>query len=187
MSAFEKGKIGLESPARASFDTLLHTVAIDVKNEEGKVVEKRVALPIDVDAVAQKLGLIVQRLSLPEDVDGMLLKDVAYEPFKAVLNIEDTLEESRFTLAHEIGHFVHQYQEFPESEIGGILEKRTRTLSDDPNEQWADNFAYELLMPSSALLNMWADDLSLEQIASKFGLSTEQVSSRALMLGLKHG
>lgn len=181
----EKGKISIDTPAKASFDTLLNTVAINIADDQGRLKQSRVALPVDVDAVAQKLGLVVQRLSLPDGVEGMLVKDEPYEPFKAVLDIDDSLEDSRFTLAHEIGHFVHQYQDFPDGDTGGILEKRTRGRSKDEIELWADNFAYELLMPSAVFLNMWADDLSVEEIADRFGLSTSQVAARVLELGLK--
>lgn len=185
MPEFEKGQISIDTPAKASFDTLFNTVAISSIDEQGRLKQSRVALPVDVDAVAQKLGLVVQRLSLPEGVEGMLVKDEPYGPFKAVLDIDDPLEDARFTLAHEIGHFVHQYQDFPGGETGGILEKRSRGRSIDENEVWADSFAYELLMPTAVFLNMWAEDSSVEAIADRFGLSTSQVTARALELGLK--
>lgn len=40
-------------------------------------------------------------------------------------------------------------------------------------------------MPTAVFLNMWADDLSVEEIADRFGLSTSQVAARVLELGLK--
>ena len=69
----EKGKISIDTPAKASFDTLLNTVAINITDDQGRLKQSRVALPVDVDAVAQKLGLVVQRLSLPDGVEGMLV------------------------------------------------------------------------------------------------------------------
>lgn len=58
----EKGKISIDTPAKAPFDTLLNTVAINITDDQGRLKQSRVALPVDVDAVAQKLGLVVQRL-----------------------------------------------------------------------------------------------------------------------------
>lgn len=49
----EKGKISIDTPAKASFDTLLNTVAINIADDQGRLKQSRVALPVDVDAVAQ--------------------------------------------------------------------------------------------------------------------------------------
>lgn len=165
-------------PYAAATDTLKQTVVKD----------GRITLPVDVDAVAQRLGLIVERLVLPSGTDGMLVKEDPYDySFKAVLDARAHVHRSRFTLAHEIGHFVHSYQDFPLGKTGGILERRDRTSSEgvDEEEVWANRFAAALLMPSGIVADLWAKGASIPDMAEILNVSTQAMGLRVHDLGLE--
>lgn len=166
-----------KGPARAATDLL----------EKVLVQDGMISLPIDVDGLAQEIGLTVQRMVLPFGTDGMLVRDVPYESFKAVLDANAPIHRARFTLAHEIGHYIHTYQNFPEGEVGGILEKRDGLSSTgtETEEIWANQFAATLLMPSGIVAELWGDGLSVEEMADLFNVSQESMTYRIKNLGLR--
>ena len=53
----EKGKISIDTPAKASFDTLLNTVAINITDDQGRLKQSRVALQIKVGPCLRKSRL----------------------------------------------------------------------------------------------------------------------------------
>ena len=161
----------------ASF--ILDKLAVNQEN-------KTIRIPIDVDGIAQDLGLKVERMALPDNTDGLLVKTEAFGKFKAVIDIFMPPQETRFTLAHEIGHFILSYQDFPENKIGGVLEHRQHPdggANDD--ERWADRFAASLLMPAGIVIRMWAEGRSVELMASQFLVSEEALRRRVKELGLR--
>ena len=164
-------------PERAATDLLKKTVVRD----------GMITVPIDVDWIAQKLGLQVQRMRLSPGTDGLLVKNEPYEPFKAVLDASAGEHRSRFTLAHEIGHFIHRYQEHPDGEIAGIVERRDLVSSagTDPEEIWANGFAAQLLMPARIVAKLWGDGERLEDMAELFNVSKLAMELRVSRLGLR--
>ena len=79
----------LSTPAAAATETLLKTVAPD----------GYLNLPVDPARVAEMLGIQPQKLMLDPDVDGLLVKDKAGEPFKAVSDVYASPQRQRFTTA----------------------------------------------------------------------------------------
>ena len=167
----------INTPVAASVDTLLKTIAPEAK----------VSLPIDVERVAELLGLQVQKLCLEPNVDGLLVKDKAGEPFKAVVDAFAHEHRQRFTIAHEIGHYIHKYQDVPVDEVMGRVERRDDTSSKgvEPEEIWANRFAAALLMPASIVRRYWGKGLSSEELADKFNVSVRSMDVRLSTLGLK--
>lgn len=110
--------------------------------------------PVDVEAVAKKLGAIVVYKDLEDDLCGMIYKEDG-QVFIGV-NEKHPSTRRRFTLAHEIGHLVmhghlidrvHVDREFKEK-----LHRDGRSkIGEDRLEIDANRFAAELLMPSHLL------------------------------------
>lgn len=174
----EKIKVGtLQTPAAAATETLMKTIA-DVNG--------CVSLPIDVKQVLGKLGIKVETMFLEPDTSGLLVKDKANEPFKAVSNIENHPHRRRFTYAHELGHYIHSYQDLPADKVAGKVEKRDELASSgtDPDEIWANKFAAALLMPASIVRNYWAQGMSVPAMSALFDVSGEAMSNRLSTLGL---
>lgn len=120
----------------------------------------------DPVVLANKLGLKVFRTSLPHDEDGYIEVDdnrEASSGFRIVLNENHSLERQKFTLAHEIGHFVlhRSTARFVEAEkVGNVIAFPTSFRSADAwdnrdqpawMEREADRFAVCLLLPANAV------------------------------------
>lgn len=63
-----------------------------------------VSPPVDVDRIAQQLGLPVFTQQLQQDVSGLLIKQNGQ--IFCFVNSHDHRKRQRFTIGHELGHFV---------------------------------------------------------------------------------
>lgn len=95
----------------------------------------------------------------------------------------------RFTIAHEIGHFLLSTDESPHIDRGFDLRLRDPVAGRgvNPEEIEADLFAAQLLMPEPLLRqdlgepreHDWFDDRNIRELARRY-----EVSSQALMIRL---
>jgi Zn-dependent peptidase ImmA (M78 family) len=133
-------------------------------------------LPVPVERIAEDLlGLAVaERDDLA--VSGMLLPAER----EIYVNAEDVPTRRRFTLAHEVGHWVCQCLEGKGAPVmcraEDVSEGADRTL-----EREANVFAAELLMPEPAVR---AEFSGGGEIAERFGVSSEAMAWRLYNLGL---
>jgi Zn-dependent peptidase ImmA (M78 family) len=136
-------------------------------------------LPVPVEAIAEDLlGLSVGELEELE-VSGMLLP----EDRQVWLNAREARESPgrrRFTLAHEVGHWVCQVLEgrvgpvFCRAEEVGVGEGRAL-------EREANVFAAELLMPEEVVTAEF--DGTVQGTAARFGVSEEAIGWRLYYVG----
>lgn len=163
--------------ATAAAETLMKTIAMD---------GNRINIPIDVRQVAERLGLEVQYLLLDSGTDGMIVKE-AGRPCKVVVDALAHTHRRRFTLAHEIGHYVQKYQKYALGDEGGEIDYRDERSSKgtEPDERWANGFAAALLMPASAVRQFWAQGMTPEQLAEAFNVSQRSMDLRIAKLGLR--
>jgi hypothetical protein len=147
-------------------------------------------LPVPVEAIAEDLlGLRVDE-SWEIDCSGMLLpaeRKIVLNARERVIGRNDPpLRRFRFTVAHEIGHWVCH-----------CLEGRAATLepsycrpvdltlaSDRKLEREANVFAAELLMPEPAVRAAWAESGELETCAARFDVSPTAMHWRLFSFGL---
>ena len=95
-----------------------------------------------------------------------------------VLNGPDDSGRRRFTIAHEIGHFV-LYPERCRPERGGVGEAGRR------EEREADTFAAELLMPEHLVREAVREQgLDVARLADRFEVNRKAMQSRLRHLGL---
>jgi IrrE N-terminal-like domain len=133
-------------------------------------------IPVPVEAIAEDLlGLSVREVPL-DGVSGLL-----YPPARAVfLNAHDTPARRRFTLAHEVGHWVCQCLEGRGAPMmcraEDVAPEADRTL-----EREANVFAAELLMPEETVRAGADDPVKLH---TRFGVSDEAMSWRLYAFGL---
>jgi Zn-dependent peptidase ImmA (M78 family) len=133
-------------------------------------------LPVPVEAIAEDLlGLHVSRAEI--DCSGFL----APAERRVVLNAEEPPARRRFTLAHELGHWVCQVLEGHTAPVycraADLAADADRTL-----EREANVFAAELLMPEPAVRDVFAG--SVAGCAEAFGVSEEAMRWRLYNLGL---
>ena len=143
--------------------------------------------PVAVETVARKLGVTVTFVPLEETLSGMIvMKNTAH----VVVNSLHHPNRQRFTIAHEIGHFVLHMQEIG-SEVHVdkkfLAFARDNKSSDgsDRREIEANRFAAALLVPRDCLvealqgriLDVEDDDL-VEDLAKRFQVSRQMMAFR---------
>ena len=133
-------------------------------------------LPVPVEAIAEDLlGLYVEEADL-DGVSGLL-----YPAERLIqVNANDTPARRRFTLAHEVGHWVCQVQEGR----GAPMMCRAEDVApgaDRALEREANIFAAELLMPEDAVRAVASDpraSRSLRRFRRSDALASIQLRSR---------
>jgi hypothetical protein len=104
--------------------------------------------PVDVKAIAESLGLSVWEIPhLPDTVSGKIFLDPRHgggSGYSIGVNEREGFNRKRFTIAHEVGHFL-LHREF----IGdGIIDDAMyRSKLTSRQEIEANRFAADLLMP----------------------------------------
>jgi Zn-dependent peptidase ImmA (M78 family) len=150
--------------------------------------------PVNVEEVAKHLGLRVMSMELAADVSGLLITKP--EMSCIVIQKNDTVQRQRFSIAHEIGHFVlrHQFElgEHVHVDRGYRVSHRDQRSSSgtDAKEIEANQFAAALLMPSWIVMDnikaLGSDDLNdehLTRLARKFRVSEQAMTIRLSVLG----
>lgn len=105
-------------------------------------------LPVDPFAMADRLGIAVKQERLDPNLAGFIVREGG-GPVEVFLNASDGGMRQRFTLAHELGHFVKNRNE---QNIGYVDERSELAASGaNPAEVWCNQFAAELLMPAAII------------------------------------
>lgn len=136
-------------------------------------------VPVPVEAVAEDLlGLHVSESDLG-GISGLLYPARR----RIVVNEDDPPARKRFTVAHELGHWVCQCLGTDEPQE---VFCRAEDVTLDPDakalEREANVFAAELLMPEPAVREAWSGDP--EATAAQFGVSGEAMRWRLYSFGL---
>lgn len=143
-------------------------------------------IPVEVVPIAKSLGLRIFMVDMPDFgkiVPSGVLSETEDYGWTILINNDDALTRKRFTIAHEIGHFVlHRGQSFVDSFTAG----ETFYRSDDNNtlEREANYFAACLLMPAEEVTKRWPSFTSPGAIAEYFNVSEVSMTFRLKNLGL---
>jgi Zn-dependent peptidase ImmA (M78 family) len=131
---------------------------------------------VPVEAIAEDLlGLQVgERKELA--VSGMLLPAER----QIWLNANEVAPRRRFTLAHELGHWVCQHLEGKTAPLycRAADVRPEPTTADRAFEREANVFAAELLMPEPAVRDEWQSGMPIEEVAARFGVSRPAIHWR---------
>jgi Zn-dependent peptidase ImmA (M78 family) len=143
-------------------------------------------IPVPVESIAEDLlGLRIER-SADIDCSGMLVPAER----RIVLNAaeaprdERPLRRYRFTIAHELGHWICHVLGRPDPQptycrVVDLTEAADRTL-----EREANVFAAELLMPEAVFREAWAASSDVSGLAERFGVSLLAAQWRLHSFGL---
>lgn len=159
----------------------------------------RVTRPsIKVENVARSLGITVRYESTSSDVSGALFRSAA----KVVVGVnpDHPLNRQRFTIAHEIGHFVLHREHLHMDDTRAystepgtthrLLRDQVSSQATDPKEIEANRFAAALLMPAIMLKrSLESRDLPLKQkdiedLAQEYEVSLQAMTFRLSNLGV---
>lgn len=153
--------------------------------------ENRIAEPpVKLDAIAKRLGITVKYEPFEEDISGVLYRDQK-ETIIGVNSLHHP-NRQRFTIAHELGHFVlHEMDVHVDKGYRMVLRDSKSSQAVDPAEIDANRFAAELLIPekmirvdAQQLVSDIEDEAGLQALARKYRVSTQAMAYRIANLGL---
>lgn len=131
-------------------------------------------LPVDLESIAEQLDIRVSYRQLEPGMSGFIFKDED-RPAVIYINASDVEGRRRFTLAHELGHYVERMVDAKDHSFSFTDMRGTKY---DLHEFYADEFAGALLMPKGPLLDLLEDGVPLYRIADIFGVTTPAVAKR---------
>lgn len=177
-------------------------MTIDVKERALKLLHDSNAyrLPIDVKVIATNfLKIKLAFEDFEKEISGVLL--IKNGQAAIGVNRNHSTNRQRFSIAHEIGHYVlHHHDDGPARDELFVDKKwsysayfRSETASQgvDDREIQANRFAAELLMPEELVRNQivnlkldLSDDFDIFRLASILQVSGEAITIRLLNLKL---
>jgi len=151
-------------------------------------------LPIPIKRIAKLMNITVKLANFEDDdISGMIFRDGE----KVIIGINSHHPETRqrFTLGHEIGHFLlHDFNVHVDARNAVPLRLRDEVSSQgtDDEEIEANQFAAELLMPVEFVkkqiegkrFDLDDDSEIIESFAKKFQVSTQAFTYRMMNLGV---
>lgn len=147
-------------------------------------------LPVEVDALAERLNILVNYTDLDDDYSGLLV--IRNGSGCAHINARHHPNRRRFSLAHELGHFVlHEAQQIGKDaayvdKSMRLYQRKDRDVANSRMEWEANVFAAELLMPEQLVRSKVFDegyDLEDESDVSRLAVVL-RVSEQALSIRL---
>ena len=141
--------------------------------------------PIDINVILQSLGINLLPYDFPEKVSAVLLKD--HNMLVVGVNKTHHPNRQRFSIAHEIGHYSLGHYRDIFIDMEAISQGRFDICDEQHNkvqEQEANHFAGELLIPSSMLKKDFSDMGNVDQIARAYRVSKEALWIKLLKLKL---
>ncbi len=140
---------------------------------------------VDVHLVAQLLGFKIIPHDFPETVSAVIkIKDGV-----KVIGVNKNHSETRqrFSISHELGHYLSGHDDFSHEKM--VVDKEKKYL--DPHyrdEQEADEFAAELLMPEFMLKkDILEDNLDASTLARRYNVSEQAMWIQLINLELTPG
>lgn len=148
--------------------------------------------PINPSSIAEELGIKVEKAPFSDDLSGVLMRSNGSAII--ALNKSHKKVRQRFTIAHELGHFVmnHKGDMFVDQKVFNKRDGRSG-IAIDPQEIEANDFAACLLMPEKMVLaevfklvpEQTTDRRELiSKLAQIFDVSTQAMEFRLINLGL---
>lgn len=151
------------------------------------------APPVVLERVAEALNLEIRYQPDASDISGCLIR----KDGRGIIGVNPSQHPNRrrFTIAHEIGHFIlHKGAEIhldrvPSFRVNFRDADSSTGMYQDEIE--ANFFAAELLMPARFLTNEFEaidlsadDDTTMQNLASRYGVSVQALTYRLINLGL---
>ncbi|HZR31801.1 MAG TPA: ImmA/IrrE family metallo-endopeptidase [Terriglobales bacterium] len=149
--------------------------------------------PIPLEAIIQHYGITPVRLSATGDIFGAIVRENG--GFYIAVNPDQHPNRQRFTIAHELAHFILHYKDSSEriehvdTDFRVSWRNHVSSQGVDWNEIEANRFAAELLMPEHMLrpdvdkFGMLDDD-ALQRLAALYKVSRLAMRFRLINLGL---
>jgi Zn-dependent peptidase ImmA (M78 family) len=157
-----------------------------LSHEERYLIENlQTSAPVKLGPIADALGVAVKVTTLPANISGEIRRSagVSKSGFTIRINKHERKERQRFTLAHEIAHFLLHRDLIKEELSDDVLYRSTLSNS---REAEANRLASDILMPfnlveevlrdvgdkpESVVITVLAEKLGVSDAAAKIRLS----------------
>lgn len=150
------------------------------------IVERHMAeIPVKLGAMAHELGLLVKLSTMKPGESGMIAK--VDDNYMIRINRHETRERQRYTLAHEIAHFLLHRDVIDQSVAGIVDNVLYRSGAPEKMEYEANRLAADLVMPktlvatkvkslgalvSEEVIDHMANTFQVSKVAMEIRLST---------------
>lgn len=145
----------------------------------GQIIERfQKQAPVDVLGVADALGLKVWEDDI-NPYSGKLQRDALHggvSGYSVIVNAGEPLPRKRFTIAHEIAHFILHSEQLAKSDIEETLYRGSLS---DRLEAEANKLAADILMPLSLIEKLISQGISsIEELADALEVSKTAIGIR---------
>lgn len=155
-----------------------------LKEEDRKILERHLGVvPVKLGAIAKDLGVEVVLSSLPLSISGEISK--LNGRYQIKINRHESKQRQRFTLAHELAHFLLHRDVI--DGMGGKLTDNVlyRSGAAEHIEYEANRLAAQIVMPENALQDAFKQyggenlsETTVELLAEQFGVSKAAMEIR---------
>lgn len=150
-------------------------------------------LPINIQCIIKKLKIDLVNYTFDDDISGVLVLNDSHPTIG--INQAHSEVRKRFTIAHELGHYV-LHKDQGSMFMDKVLYRKSSdgyTIKDERLEREANYFAANLLMPANIVKNYietndldFYEDSNIQKMAKDFGVSSSAMTYRLINLGLIH-
>lgn len=146
--------------------------------------------PVPVEQLAQRMGVVVRYAPFDGQMSGLLHRSEDRSEAVIGINALHPSVRQRFSIAHELGHFVLHKPAFQIDQHAFVSFRNPMSSSaTDPDEIEANQFAAALLMPETLLTecvhqlgeNPDVED-AISRLAQQFDVSTHAMTIRLTSL-----
>lgn len=155
------------------------------KNEAAKVLKEYGPLkpPVDPEYIAEAMGVDVVYANFSPEMRNKISGFIQFEPLRIVVNSDLHPNRMTFTIAHELAHFI-LHRNYAQSNAYQVMPRQNDySEKKPPEEQEADCFAAELLVPNE-MLKKYKDYASPRELARIFAVSEDVILNR--LKSLRH-
>lgn len=144
-------------------------------------------IPVRIVDIAKKNNLSVYEVDLSDiggtNLSGALKADNG--KWVILVNISESIERKRFTIAHELGHFLlHAGESFVDDFSSSEVFYRANAVDNAGKEKEANFFAANILMPEESVRKSWELYGDTEKMAEVFMVSELSMVYRLKNLSL---
>jgi hypothetical protein len=137
--------------------------------------------PVDVVAIASDLGLNVWKMPFRDSISGKIFRDPLNgglrTGFSIAVNSTHSLVRQRFTVAHEIAHFLLHRSKLESGDL--VDDAMYRSGLSSKEETAANRFAADILMPLPLIRSLIESGLRHpEQLAARLQVSLPAMKIR---------
>lgn len=137
--------------------------------------QMQTAVPVHVVPIAEKFGLkVFKNRNFPDNLSG-LIKKSDDESYEIHVNGNHPITRQRFTMAHELAHFLLHKNEIGDGVTDDFLYRSNLTSR---IEREANDLAAKILMPKHLLLKEPYKSMTISEQADKFWVSAVSMDIR---------